>query len=46
VLVLMGFGLGTDNIHAPNEHFGLGRIRKGFVTVARTLEILGGDGGS
>lgn len=41
-VVLMGFGLADDNIHAPNEHFGIERIRKGFVTIAAVLERLGG----
>ena len=28
--VLMGYGLGLDNVHAPNEHFGLDRMKNGF----------------
>lgn len=36
----MGFGLATDQIHAPNEHFDLERLKKGFLTVARVLELL------
>lgn len=40
-VVLMGLGLPGDQIHAPNEHFGLDRIEKGFVIIARTLETLG-----
>lgn len=39
-VVLMGMGLPDDQIHAPNEHFGLDRIEKGFLTIARTLELL------
>ena len=39
--LLVGYGLGTDQIHAPNEHFGVDRLRKGFMTVARAIEILG-----
>ncbi len=39
--VMMGVGILTDNIHAPNEHFGLERFKKGFLTVARIIEILG-----
>ena len=39
-VVGMGYGLATDNIHAPNEHFDWGRFEKGFLTVARTLELL------
>ncbi len=40
-VVLMGYGLSTDKIHAPNEHFGLDRFQKGFVTIGRALQILG-----
>lgn len=36
----MGYGLATDEIHAPNEHFDMDRFKKGFLTVARTLELL------
>ncbi len=39
-IVGMGFGLPEDNIHAPNENFDFDRIEKGFLTVARTLELL------
>lgn len=40
-VVLLGLGLGTDLIHAPNEHFGLDRVLRGFLIIARSLEILG-----
>jgi acetylornithine deacetylase/succinyl-diaminopimelate desuccinylase-like protein len=39
-LVLVGLGLGTDNIHAPNEHFGLDRLEKGALIIARAIELL------
>jgi len=39
-VVMMGWGIGTDNVHAPNEHFHLNRLKKGMATMARTLEIL------
>lgn len=39
-VVLMGLGLPGDQIHAPNEHFGLDRIEKGFLIITRTLELL------
>lgn len=39
-VVGMGYGLPTDNIHAPNEHFDMNRFEKGFLTVARTLELV------
>jgi acetylornithine deacetylase/succinyl-diaminopimelate desuccinylase-like protein len=40
-VVMMGFGLPDDNIHAPNEHFGIDRLRSGFVSMAAVIERLG-----
>ena len=40
-VVLMGYGLPDDNIHAPNEHFGLDRLERGFRTIVRSLELIG-----
>ena len=34
-VLVMGFGLDTDQIHAPNEHFGLDRFKQGFLTVGQ-----------
>ncbi|HEX5625240.1 MAG TPA: dipeptidase [Saprospiraceae bacterium] len=31
--VLMGFGLDSDNIHSPNEHFGVENFYKGIETI-------------
>ncbi|HNF49628.1 MAG TPA: M20/M25/M40 family metallo-hydrolase, partial [Chitinophagales bacterium] len=31
--VLMGFGLDSDNIHSPNEHYGLFNYFKGIETI-------------
>lgn len=31
--VLMGFGLDSDNIHSPNEHYGLYNFQKGIETI-------------
>lgn len=31
--VLMGFGLDSDNIHSPNEHYGLANFYKGIDTI-------------
>ena len=31
--ILMGFGLDTDDIHSPNEHFGLFNFFKGIETI-------------
>jgi acetylornithine deacetylase/succinyl-diaminopimelate desuccinylase-like protein len=39
-VVGMGYGLATDDIHAPNEHFDMERFEKGFLTVARAIELL------
>ncbi|WP_373060253.1 dipeptidase [Zunongwangia sp. H14] len=32
-IILMGFGLDTDAIHSPNEHFGLWNYLKGIETI-------------
>ncbi|MCC6220427.1 MAG: dipeptidase [Deltaproteobacteria bacterium] len=40
-VVLLGYGLPDDNIHAPNEHFGVKRFKYGYLTIARILELLG-----
>lgn len=39
-VVMVGLGLPDDCIHAPNEHFGLDRIEKGFLSTARAIELL------
>jgi acetylornithine deacetylase/succinyl-diaminopimelate desuccinylase-like protein len=39
-VVLVGLGLPDDNIHAPNEHFGIDRLKLGFLTIARAIELL------
>ena len=39
-IVLVGLGLPTDCIHAPNEHFSFDRIEKGFLSIARALQLL------
>ena len=41
--VLIGYGLNSDQIHAPNEHFGLDRFRLGFATIYRLIELLGDE---
>ena len=38
--VLMGWGLMDDNIHAPNEYFSMQRFKKGFLSIARLLELM------
>ena len=32
--ILMGFGLDSDAIHSPNEHFGVFNYLKGIETIA------------
>lgn len=39
-VVLIGYGLPDDLIHAPNENFSIDRLAKGFATIGRMLEIL------
>ena len=39
--VLMGFGLDSDAIHSPNEHFGLDRFREGIEAIIRFHEHYG-----
>ena len=31
--ILMGFGLDSDSIHSPNEHFGVFNFFKGIETI-------------
>lgn len=38
--VLFGLGLPGDKIHAPNEHFGVDRLAKGFEIMARAIQHL------
>ena len=42
-VVLMGFGLPDDTIHAPNEKFSIDQFRKGMKTVADFLGRLKND---
>jgi acetylornithine deacetylase/succinyl-diaminopimelate desuccinylase-like protein len=39
-VILLGFGLPDDQIHAPNEHFGVDRLEKGFMIMARAINLL------
>ncbi len=41
-VALMGMGLAEDDIHAPNEHFGMDRFELGFLVMGRILTG-GGD---
>jgi len=38
--ILMGFGLNSDSIHSPNEHFHLKDFERGMKTSARFFELL------
>ena len=40
-VVLMGFGLPDDSVHAPNEKYSLDQYFKGIRTVASFLEEMG-----
>jgi acetylornithine deacetylase/succinyl-diaminopimelate desuccinylase-like protein len=40
--IFMGYSLPTDRAHAPNERFGLDRLRAGFLTVALGTQHLAG----
>jgi acetylornithine deacetylase/succinyl-diaminopimelate desuccinylase-like protein len=39
-VVLMGFGLPDENLHAPNEHFNLENFDKGILTICSFLGLL------
>ncbi|MDP4095705.1 dipeptidase [Paenibacillus sp. P96] len=39
-VVLMGFGLPDENLHAPNEHFHLENFDKGLLTIIEYLKAL------
>lgn len=39
-VLLVGLGLPTDHIHAPNEHFGVERLQKGALMIAQGLKNL------
>lgn len=38
--ILLGLGLMTDQIHAPNEHFGLDRLEQGTKIMVRAIELM------
>ncbi len=39
-LIFVGLGLMDDDIHAPNEHFGVDRLEQGYLIIARAIENL------
>lgn len=40
-LLLIGMGLPNDQIHAPNEHFGIDRLELGYLVMAKLIQTLG-----
>lgn len=38
--ILVGLGLPTDNIHAPNEHFSIDRLEKGAQMIVKAIRHL------
>jgi len=38
---MVGVALSDDNIHAPNEHFGVNRLEQGCLIMARAMAHLG-----
>lgn len=38
--ILLGLGLTTDQIHAPNEHFGIDRLQQGMMITALAIQKL------
>ncbi len=43
-VAMIGVGLADDDIHAPNEHFGLDRFEIGYLTMGRILSRLSTQG--
>ena len=41
-VVMMGYGLDSDGLHAPNEHYGVDMFRRGIETAIVYLEELAG----
>ena len=39
-LAMFGLGLNSDKIHSPNEQFGWDRIKKGYMTIVKTIDAL------
>lgn len=39
-VALVGVALNTDHFHAPNEHFGVERIKLGFLTLVNAFDLL------
>ena len=41
--IMLGLGLKTDQTHAPNEHFGIDRLEKGMLIMARAMQLFGSN---
>ena len=39
-VILMGFGLNSDSIHSPNEHYGIFNFFKGIETICNFFKYL------
>ena len=39
-VILMGFGLNSDSIHSPNEHYGIFNFFKGIETICNFYKYL------
>lgn len=44
--LLMGFGLDTENLHSPNEHFSLDSFNKGIIAISKLIYELSKNNGS
>ena len=42
--LFLGFGLEEDNIHSPNESFGIFNFNKGIETIIEFLKIVSDKG--
>ena len=40
-VVALGVALSSDKIHAPNEHFSISRLKKGYLVITQLIERLG-----
>lgn len=44
--LLMGFGLDSENLHSPNEHFSLDSFNKGIIAISKLIYDLSKNNGS
>ncbi len=43
--LLMGFGLDSENLHSPNEHFSLDSFKKGIIAISKFVFEVGNSNG-